>query len=136
MDSKMLFRLGAIAFVAFAIVATAIQVNRTADTPVADAPPLSIYKPVADPLRTELARCQGLGEAGAHDTACLKAWAENRRRFIGIGSPLDSVLRRLDERAAPESGSALSRLGEPTAPKSEPRTTLPEPGELPAPEAH
>ena len=36
----------------------------------------------ADPLKTEFARCQGLGEAGAHDPACLAAWAENRRRFL------------------------------------------------------
>ncbi|MBX9775187.1 MAG: putative entry exclusion protein TrbK-alt [Xanthobacteraceae bacterium] len=36
----------------------------------------------ADPLQAEFARCQGLGEAGAHDPACLAAWAENRRRFL------------------------------------------------------
>lgn len=36
----------------------------------------------SDPLRAEFARCQGLGEAGAHDAACLAAWAENRRRFL------------------------------------------------------
>ncbi len=35
-----------------------------------------------DPLQAEFARCQGLGEAGAHDPACLAAWAENRRRFL------------------------------------------------------
>lgn len=36
----------------------------------------------ADPLQAEFARCQALGEAGAHDPACLAAWAENRRRFL------------------------------------------------------
>lgn len=36
----------------------------------------------SDPLRSEFARCQSLGEAGAHDAACLAAWAENRRRFL------------------------------------------------------
>ena len=36
----------------------------------------------ADPLQSEFTRCQALGEAGAHDAACLAAWAENRRRFL------------------------------------------------------
>lgn len=35
-----------------------------------------------DPLAAEFARCQALGEAGAHDAGCLAAWAENRRRFL------------------------------------------------------
>jgi len=36
----------------------------------------------ADPLQAEFTRCQALGEAGAHDSECLAAWAENRRRFL------------------------------------------------------
>jgi conjugative transfer region protein TrbK len=40
----------------------------------------------ADPLRAELVRCQGIGEAGASDPACLRAWAENRRRFLALGA--------------------------------------------------
>ena len=36
----------------------------------------------SDPLAAEFARCQALGEAGAHDAGCLAAWAENRRRFL------------------------------------------------------
>src|SRR3546814_12517089 len=39
-----------------------------------------------DPLRTELFRCQALGEAGPRDPACRRAWAENRRRFLAPGS--------------------------------------------------
>ena len=35
-----------------------------------------------DPLAAEFARCQSLGEAGARDDACLRVWANNRRRFI------------------------------------------------------
>ena len=35
-----------------------------------------------DPLVAEFRRCQALGDAGAHDAACLAAWAENRRRFL------------------------------------------------------
>jgi len=37
-----------------------------------------------DPLVAEFHRCQALGDAGAHDAACLAAWAENRRRFLGL----------------------------------------------------
>ena len=38
----------------------------------------------ADPLAAEFRRCQALGDAGAHDAGCLTAWAENRRRFLGL----------------------------------------------------
>ena len=37
-----------------------------------------------DPLVAEFRRCQSLGDAGAHDAGCLAAWAENRRRFLGL----------------------------------------------------
>lgn len=37
-----------------------------------------------DPLVAEFRRCQALGDAGAHDAGCLAAWAENRRRFLGL----------------------------------------------------
>ena len=81
MDGKILARIGAIGFVTFAITATAIELSRK------DEPPL--YRSVAaateagvDPLKTELRRCQQLGEAGTRDPACLQAWADNRDRFL------------------------------------------------------
>ena len=37
---------------------------------------------LTDPLSIEFARCLALGEAGARDQACLRAWADNRRRFL------------------------------------------------------
>ena len=81
MDGKILARIGAIGFVTFAITATAIELSRK------DEPPL--YRSVAagtengtDPLKTELQRCQQLGEAGTRDAACLRAWADNRDRFL------------------------------------------------------
>jgi len=75
-------RVAAIAFVLLAIAATAVQFNHGDHAPVA---PVSSTPAVvdADPIRAELIRCQSLGEAGAHDSACLRAWAENRRRFLG-----------------------------------------------------
>ena len=75
-------RVAAMAFVLVAIAATAIQF-RHGDHKPAEGSPASPAAVDADPLRAELARCQMLGEAGAHDAGCLHAWAENRRRFLG-----------------------------------------------------
>jgi conjugative transfer region protein TrbK len=81
MDEKLLARIGAVGFVTFAITVTAIELSRM------DEPPL--YRSAAaatetgvDPLKTELRRCQQLGEAGTRDPACLQAWADNRDRFL------------------------------------------------------
>ena len=40
----------------------------------------------ADPLQTELLRCNGMGQAALDDSACRAAWAENRRRFFSPGA--------------------------------------------------
>jgi len=79
MDMKMLARLGAVAFGTVAILATAIEFSREEDAP---SPQSTAPDTAADSLRGELVRCQLLGEAGIRDSACLRAWAENRRRFI------------------------------------------------------
>jgi conjugative transfer region protein TrbK len=83
MDMKMLARLGALVFVAVAILATAVEFGRKEVEP-SPLPSASSGEP--DPLRAELVRCQMLGEAGIRDTACLRAWAENRRRFMAPGA--------------------------------------------------
>ena len=90
MDGKTLARIGAVIFVALAITATAIEMNRPADRPD---DPVTIAQPVTarDPLRAELARCGGMGEAGGRDPSCLRAWAENRRRFLGQPEPAASA---------------------------------------------
>jgi conjugative transfer region protein TrbK len=83
MDGKMLARLLAVIFVAFAITAAAIDMaRRHAPQP---SRPISTINPVApvDPLRLTLGRCQEMGEAAGEDAECLAAWAENRRRFLG-----------------------------------------------------
>jgi conjugative transfer region protein TrbK len=88
MDGKTLARIGAVAFVALAITMTVIDMTSPKPAP-ADTGVPSIAAPAADPLRDELSRCQLLGEAGAHDAACLQAWAENRRRFLApVSTPL------------------------------------------------
>lgn len=86
MDGKTLARLGAVAFVAIAIVATAIEMNRhddLQDSATKQGRPML----ERDPLEAELARCSGIGEAGARDASCLKAWGENRRRFLRQSAP-------------------------------------------------
>ena len=82
MDGKTLARIGAVVFIALAVVATAIEVNRPvyqAESQTAQRPPLV----TRDPLDAELTRCSGIGAARSRDPSCLKAWAENRRRFLG-----------------------------------------------------
>ena len=79
MDMKMLARLGAVAFGTVAILATAVELSREENEP---SPQSTAPDTAADSLRGELVRCQLLGEAGIRDTACLRAWAESRRRFI------------------------------------------------------
>jgi len=85
MDGKMLARVGAIAFVAVAITATAIEITRKEEPAERWSTGAPLAAP-ADPLRDELFRCQALGEAGPRDPACRRAWAENRQRFLAPGA--------------------------------------------------
>lgn len=89
MDGKTLARIGAVVFVAVAIVATAIELNRTPDSQNS-APTVARPAPERDPLDAELARCSGIGEAGSRDPSCLKAWGQARRRFLGQPAPVVS----------------------------------------------
>ena len=80
-------RVGAMAFVVAAIAAVAVHLREVDRRP----PTLSSLPPAEaenDPLRAELRRCQLLGEAGAHDEICLRAWAENRARFLRLAAPM------------------------------------------------
>lgn len=86
MDTKLLARIGAIIFVAIAITMTAIEMSRPESEGRNAAPVARIAEAPADPLIAEMRRCQGIGEAGASDPACLRAWAENRRRFLAPGA--------------------------------------------------
>ena len=90
MDGKTLARIGAVVFVAIAVTATAIEMTRKSDrqnSPATQARAVT----ERDPLGAELARCSGMGEAGARDPSCLKTWAENRRRFLGEPAPTPAL---------------------------------------------
>lgn len=86
MDGKTLARIGAVVFVAIAVTATAIEMTRKDDRQNSTATQARAVTE-RDPLGAELARCSGMGEAGARDPSCLKIWAENRRRFLGEPAP-------------------------------------------------
>ncbi|MGO4712174.1 putative entry exclusion protein TrbK-alt [Bradyrhizobium sp. 2TAF24] len=81
MDGKLLARFGAIALVAVAITATAIELTRK-DEALAP-PPVRLVQPERDPLRENQRRCQQLGQKAADDAQCLRVWAETRDRFLG-----------------------------------------------------
>ena len=89
MDGKILARIGAVGFVAIAITATVIELSRK-DEPPLDRRVAASTETSIDPLKTELRRCQQLGEAGTHDPACLRAWADNRDRFLKPSQALRS----------------------------------------------
>ncbi|PZV36400.1 putative entry exclusion protein TrbK-alt [Mesorhizobium kowhaii] len=86
MDGKMLARLGAVVFVAVTVVATALELTRKEDRSAIPSVGQS-EAGSADSLRGDLIRCRELGEAGTRDPACLRIWAENRRRFLAPAPP-------------------------------------------------
>lgn len=87
MDGRILARLGAVVFVAIAIGAAAIEISR-GEKPSSDARARLVEPAAPDPLRESLRRCQLLGEAGARDGTCLRAWGESRDRFLGLAPAL------------------------------------------------
>jgi conjugative transfer region protein TrbK len=86
LNPAMAARIAAIAFVMLAIAVTAVQIKHGDQKPVAPSSSSTVIVD-GDPLRVELSRCQLLGEAGAHDAGCLRAWAENSRRFLRLAAP-------------------------------------------------
>ncbi|ESZ61611.1 putative entry exclusion protein TrbK-alt [Mesorhizobium sp. L103C131B0] len=86
MDGKTLARVSAVVFIAVALTVTAIEMSSKDEQPDAIA---TGDRSIAsqDPLAAELRSCTGIGEAGPRDPGCLKAWAENRRRFFGQRDP-------------------------------------------------
>ncbi|MFA6031902.1 MAG: putative entry exclusion protein TrbK-alt [Myxococcota bacterium] len=117
MDGKTLARIGAVGFVTLAITASVIEMNRPADRQDDQAPQA---RPITerDPLRAELARCGSIGEAGARDPSCLRAWAENRRRFLG--QPASTVP------PVPDAPTTLFPSASPTADQATPAPPTPD----------
>lgn len=86
MDGKTLARIAAVVFVALAITATAVEMNRKEEKPMAAMLPAPAPS-APNPLRESLRRCQGFGEAALRDRECLRLWAEQRDHFLGLKTP-------------------------------------------------
>ncbi|MGV2052462.1 putative entry exclusion protein TrbK-alt [Agrobacterium sp. 22-209-1] len=86
MDLKIAARMIAVFAIGAGLIAAITALHDDEDRPDADAP--RIERPGGDPARkSELVRCRDLGTAALEDTACRKAWAENRRRFFHMDKP-------------------------------------------------
>jgi len=81
LDASAWPRIGAVAFAVLAITASALQLGRGRDEepsrPVREAP-------ASDYLASELERCRTVAPSAPRDDACERAWAESRRRFVGV----------------------------------------------------
>jgi len=104
MDGKFFARIGAGVFVAIAITATAVEMTRD-KAPIVRPTVTPSGEREVDPLRAELVRCQELGEAGPRDHDCLKAWAENRRRFLAPGARPSGLIQAPGTDGKPEVGT-------------------------------
>lgn len=116
MKTGTIARIGAAGFVASALALSIVQLNET-DPPRAE----TVFVPAdgIDPLRAELRRCRGIGQAAARDTLCLRAWAEQRSRFfMGVaratgadfGDAEPVALANTEEGAATSSDAAAPSL--------------------------
>jgi len=85
-SAKTWARIGAVAFIAFAVLVSALSLRSGRQAPGMPSLPPAYDAAATDPLVAELYHCQALGQAGASDPECLRAWAENRRRFLAPGA--------------------------------------------------
>jgi conjugative transfer region protein TrbK len=99
MQTKTVVRIGAIAFVAAVIAVSAMQARMTSGATAMGLPGAPDAARV-DPLWPDLVRCQSIGAAGATDHACLRAWSENRRRFLAPGARPEADLPASTDRHA------------------------------------
>lgn len=81
MDGRTAARIVAIMLTAVALTAALVSLIREEERPAVRALPEA--QAPADPLRQDLRRCQGLGNAALEDDTCRAAWAKSRDRFLG-----------------------------------------------------
>jgi len=91
------FRAGAVGFVVLALAASVIEVGREGGERT-DAPRSASAR---DPLAAELERCNAITPASGRDEACERAWAENRRRFLGAKPAVSAGLDAAAHPSAP-----------------------------------
>ena len=84
MDTKLFARIGAGAFVAIALTMSVLQLRE--ERPAALPEVITVWEPDGDPLPAQLRACAAMGELALSSPDCRAAWAEKRRRFLGVGS--------------------------------------------------
>ena len=82
MDSKLLARIGAGAFVAVALTMSLLQLHEEPAEPLPER--ITVLEPDGDPLPAVLRACSDMGELALSSPDCREAWAEKRRRFLGV----------------------------------------------------
>ncbi|MBZ9775158.1 putative entry exclusion protein TrbK-alt [Mesorhizobium sp. CO1-1-8] len=108
MDGRILARLVAVVFVAVAVTATAIEMTRREKRPdnVAPQAPTAL---ASNPLNDGLRQCQTLGEAALRDSGCLRLWAEQRDRFLGLKAPFANSASGTDTAPSPDASSSEAK---------------------------
>ncbi len=82
MDSKLFARIGAGAFVAVALTMSLLQLREERTEPLPEI--ITVLEPDGDPLPAILRACSDMGELALSSPDCREAWAEKRRRFLGV----------------------------------------------------
>ena len=82
METKLFARIGAGAFVAVALTMTVLQLREEPASPEPEI--ITVWEPDGDPLPAQLRACSAMGELAVSSPDCRTAWAEKRRRFLGI----------------------------------------------------
>lgn len=107
MDARLLARIGAGAFVAVALTMTTLQLREKPHAAHAASP--ATWVPDGDPLAAQLRACAAMGEQALEWPDCREAWAEKRRRFLGVGkgghrSSLDTEIAPIAGETSPMEG--------------------------------
>ena len=82
MDTKLFARIGAGAFVAIALTMSVLQLREERPGPLPEV--ITVFEPDGDPLPAQLRACGAMGELALSSPDCRAAWAEKRRRFLGV----------------------------------------------------
>ena len=108
MDTKLFARIGAGAFVAIALTMSVLKLREERPEPLPEV--ITVFEPDGDPLPGQLRACAAMGELALSSSDCRAAWAEKRRRFLGVES----------DASKPASDAAVEKSEAP-APSSEPQ---------------
>ena len=101
MDTRLFARIGAIGFVAVALTMTALQLRE--EPRIVPVEVTTVFEPDGDPLPLQLRACAEMGNLALSSPDCRAAWAEKRRRFLGLESKTDSATADASAAPAPSS---------------------------------